>query len=79
MRRYTRGGFALPGVPGVPHNPGYQNAALQQAVDQLAASGGISITNDHGSDLAGRMHDFRVQQAIEQTVRQRIGQEGFQR
>ena len=76
--RYTRGGFALPGVPGVPHNPGYQNAALEQAVDQLAASGGIAIVNDHGSDLAGRFDDYCLRQFVEAQVRQRIGQGGFQ-
>ena len=78
--RHVRGGFVLPGVSGVPHGPsGYQHGLGQAAVRELAAAGKIVIEIDHGSDLAGRMDDFRVQQAIEQAVRQRIVQGGFQR
>jgi len=41
-------------------------------VDQLAASGGIAIVNDHGSDLAGRFDDYRLRQFVEAQVRQQI-------
>jgi hypothetical protein len=39
----------------------------------LAAAGKIVIESDHGSDVSGRMDDYRVQQAIEQAVRQQAG------
>ena len=58
----------------------FQHAQQQLQCAALAELGarGISITSDRGSDLAGRMHDYRVEQAIKQVVRQRIGQGGFQ-
>lgn len=77
--RQVRSAFALPSVSGVPHNPGYENGELQQAVARLAASGGIAIVDDHGSDPAGRFDDYCLREAIGQAVRQRIGQGGFQR
>ena len=76
--RHVRSGFMV--ASGPRRAEVHQQAQQQLQCAALAELGarGISITSDRGSDLAGRMHDYRVEQAIKQVVRQRIGQGGFQ-
>jgi hypothetical protein len=74
--RHVRGGFVLPGLRDANIRQQAQQQLQRAALAELGARG-ISITNDHGSDLAGRFDDYCLRQFVEAQVRQRIGQEGI--